>query len=569
MLLAVIFALWSGVASADDNNPVIGNPKAPKGGRIVIGRETYPKSLNLPVSGDLYSRLIYRLVVESLCQRNYQSGELVPLLAKRWQISDTKKVFTFYLDQRAKFSDGSAVTSKDVKAYWDLIHNPKNLVGATRANLSRFEKIEIVDNHTVKFFAKEVHYNNLEILCAINVTSHKFFLADGTDFNKSFSNKIFGSGPYLLKSVKKGKQVTVVRNKNYWASKLPQNIGRFNFDTVVFRTVEDDTVRFEMFKKGDLDFIEIDDPKRWKTQTNSDRFKKNWLIARRIDNLAPQGFAGMVINTRRPPLNDIRVRRALAHTLNRQKFIKDLFYGVFIRTASYWPNSIFANPTRKPIDFDLKAARKFLRQAGYNKVNSEGFLVKNGKVLRFEHLYSSKEQERYLTIWKNDLRKIGIDLKLTLLTWATLIKKWNNYEFDLSQLGWTSGLSPDPYPMWHSKFKDQPSGNNISGFSDPQLDKLIIESGKIFDRHERAKLFHKMDRILFNNHSWILRWYVPYLRIGYWNKFGFIPQAVPKYEGYALWDYVWYDQAKAKKLRKAMSKKQALVRDTGIRGPND
>ena len=569
MLLAVIIALWSGVASADDSNPVIGNPKAPKGGQIVLGRHTYPKSLNSPVSGDVYSSLIYRLIVENLCEINPESGEFVPLLAKRWQISDDKKIFTFYLDQRAKFSDGSAVTTKDVKAYWDIIHNPKNLVGARRADLNRFEKIEIIDNHTVKFFAKEAHFYNLNILCDYNVTSHKFFLADGTDFNKSFSNKLFGSGPYLLKSVKKGKQVTVVRNKNYWGSKLPQNIGRFNFDTVIFRTVDDDTVRFEMFKKGNLDFIEIRDPKRWKTQTNSDRFKKNWLIARRIDNLAPRGFAGMVINTRREPLNDVRVRRALAHTFHRKKFIKDLFYGMYDSTASYWPNSIFANPTHKPIDFDLKLARKILQEAGYTKVNNEGFLVKNGKVLKFEHLYSSKEQERYLTIWKNDLRKVGIDLKLTLLTWPTLIKKWNKYEFELSQLGWTSTLNPDPYGMWHSKFKDQPSGNNIAGFSDPQLDKLIIEAGKIFDRNKRAKLFHKMDSILFNNHPYILRWHKSYVLIGYWNKFGFIPQVIPKYEGYAHWHYAWHDQAKANKLQQAMSKKRALVRDAGIRGPND
>lgn len=569
MLLAVIFSLWSGVASADDNNPVIGNPDAPKGGRIVIGRSTYPKSLNAPVSGDLYSSLIYGLIVETLCEINSESGEYVPLLAERWSISDDKKIFTFYLNRRARFSDGSAVTTKDVKAYWDIIHNPKNLVGARRASLNRFEKIEIVDNYTVKFFAKDVHYNNLNILCGYNVTSHKFFLATGSDFNKSFSNKLFGSGPYLLKSVKKGKQVMVVRNKNYWGSQLPQNIGRFNFDTVVFRTVEDDTVRFEMFKKGNLDFIGIGDAKRWKTKTNSERFKKNWLIARRIDNLAPYGFNGMVINTRRKPLDDVRIRRALAHTLHRKKFIKDLFYGMYTRTASYWPNSIFANPTHQPIEFDLKVARKLLREAGYSKVNNKGFLVKDGKVLRFEHLYTGKEAERYLTIWKNDLRKVGIDLKLTMLTWPTLIKKWNNYEFELSQLGWTSGLNPDPYGMWHSKFKDQPSGNNIAGFSDPRLDQLIGESGKIFDREKRAKLFHEMDSILFNNHPYILRWYVNYLRIGYWNKFGFIPQVVPKYEGYALWHYAWYDQARDKKLQQAISNNRALVRDVGIRGPND
>ena len=551
------------------SNPVVGNPDAPKGGKVVLGLTAYPKSLNAPISGDLYSYWVYELVVENMCETNLETGEHVPLLAERWEISDDKKVFTFYLNKQAKFSDGTPVTTKDVQAFWDIVHNPKNIIGAVRSSFDRFSKIEVIDSHTVKIFAKQVHFTNMDTICgSFNVTSHKFWLAKGKDYNKSFNSKLFGSGPYLLKQVKKGKSIKLVRNKNYWGAHLPQNAGRYNFDTVIYRVVEDDMIKFELLKKGDLDMIGISDPKRWLEGTKTEKFNKNWIIARRIDSQSPEGFAGITINTRRKPYDDVRVRKALAHTLNRRKFIKDLYYGMYKPTASYWPNSIFANPQRKPTEYDLTQARELLKEAGFTKVNSDGILIKDGKPFVIRYNYVRKESERYLTIWKEDLLKVGIDIKLEQITWASLIKKWNKYEYDLSELGWTGSLNPDPFETWHSKFKDQPSGNNLPGFSDPRLDELIIKIGPMFDRNERSKLFHEMDKIMTSNYPYLLRWRLGYSRQAYWNKFSFIKTGVPRYGG-QLWQYGWYDAAKHKALKAALKADKALTKPVGIRGPHD
>ncbi len=567
--LFFVFLVSSVAAAEPSKNPVIGAPQAPKGGQIILGGTSYPKSLNAPISGDLYSYLVYELIVENMCETNLETGEHVPLLAERWDVSPDKKLFTFHLNKRAKFSDGTPVTTKDVQAFWDIVHNPDNIIGSVRAAFDRFSKIEIVDSHTVKIFAKQAHFTNMDTICgSFNVTSHKFWLAKGTNYNKSFNSKLFGSGPYLLQRVKKGRSIKLVRNKNYWGAHLPQNIGRYNFDRVIFRTVEDDTIKFELLKKGDLDMISISQPKRWMEGTQTDKFNKNWLIAQRVDSQSPEGFSGITINTRRPPYDDVRVRQALAHTLNREKFIKDLFYNMYKRTASYWPNSIFANPQRQPTDFDLKKARLLLKAAGFTKVNEDGILVRDGKPFVIDYHYVRKDSERYLTIWKEDLRKVGIDIKLKQITWASLIKKWNKYEYELSELGWTGALNPDPYETWHSKFKDQPSGNNLPGFSEPRLDALIMKIGPIFDRRARAKLFHEMDEILTSNYPYLLRWRLGYSRQAYWNKFGFIKGTVPRYGG-PLWHYAWYEAAKDKMLRVAMQADKALPKPVGVRGPRD
>ena len=552
------------------NNPVIGNPQATKGGTFVWGGLSYPKSLNYPISGDAVSKMLYELVVENLCQANLESGEYVPLLAESWQVSADQKVFTFHLNKKARFSDGTKVTTKDVKAFWDIVQDKSNLVGPVRASLDRFSKLEIIDNYTFKLYAKEARFSNFDSICQyFSVTSHKFYL--GKNFNKAFNNKLFGSGPYRLKSVNKGKKVVLVRNKNYWGKDLPQNIGRFNFDTFVYRVVNDLTVRFEVFKKGNIDMISFNVAKRWKTETNSEKFKKNWIIAQRVDNKEPRGFSGVIINTRRQPLDNLLVRKALAHTYNRKKFIKDLFYDSYQRHNSYFPNSIFANPNNKMIDFDIKKARKFLREAGYSKTNNNGILIdKTGEAFRLIFLYTSKTTERYLTIWKEDLRKVGIDLQLKQITWPTLVKKWDKYDFELAGILWNGALNPDPREMWYSKYRDQPSGNNLAGFVSPQLDKLIKDIGPVFDRTERAKLFQQMDTILFDNHPYILSWGLSYQRIAYWNKFSFIPQVIPTYASYLYaWQYTWHDKDKNKKLRQAMKAGKALPAPRGVRGPND
>ena len=555
---------------SDNINPRIGNPNAPHGGTLIIGRTSYPKSLNFPISGDLASKMVYQLVVENLCTLNAQSGEYVPLIAERWDISPDGKVFTFYLNKAARFSDGTLVTSKDVQAFWDILHNPKNIIGGVRAEMSKFNKFEVVDTHTVKIHAQTARFSNLSTLCYyFGVTSHKYYLAKGTDYNKSFSNKIFGSGPYLIDKVKKGKMVTLVRNKNYWGSHLPQNIGRYNFNKVVFKVVEDATIRFELFKKGKIDMFAFSDPKRWKTDTASEKFQRNWLVARRVDSKYPRSFRGIAINTRVKPFDDVRVRKALAHTYNRQRYINKLFYGIYEPLHSYWPGSIFSSPKNELIKFDLSVARKLLKEAGYSEINHDGLLVKNGRPLVVDYLYASKRQERYLTIWKEDLRKVGVDLKLELVTWPTLMKKLHNKEFALMFIGWGGALNPDPHSMWHSQFRDQKHGSNLSGFTAKELDDLLVKSGMMFDRQQRAKLFHRMDEILFNNHPFILHWSMSFLQIGHWNKFGFLPTVAPLHGGFnSVWQYAWYDRAKHTALQKAMQANKALPSIAGLKGPH-
>ncbi|MDE3268758.1 MAG: extracellular solute-binding protein [Pseudomonadota bacterium] len=540
-LIFMVVCLFNAAALDYNKNPIIGRADAPKGGTITIGRTSYPRSLNFPISGDLSSKMVFELVVENLCETNYQTGEVVPLLAKRWEVSSDGKVFTFYLNKKARFADGTPVTAKDVQASWDIIHNPANLIGGVRSDLNRFSKLEVVDQHTIKLHAKAARFSNITTLCyAFSVFSHKHYLADGKDFNKDFNTDIFGSGAYRVDKVKKGKLISLVRNKNYWGSNLPQNIGRYNFDRINFKIVDNATVRYELFKSGKIDMFAFSDAKRWATETSSKKFKQQLLVAKKVETQSPQKFRGIAINTRRKPFDDVRIRKAFAHTFDRKKFINKLFYGIYQPLNSYFPNSIFASAGNAMIEFDLAQARKLLTAAGYTKINKDGLRVKDGKPLIAEYLYASKNQERYLTIWKEDMRKVGIDIKLRLTTWATLMKHFHSKDFTFMFIGWGGDLNPDPHGMWHSKFRDTVSSSNLSGFTSQELDNLLVRVGSVFDRQQRAKIFKRIDSLLFENHPFILGWSINFIRLGYRNKFSFIKGTAPKHGNFrSIWQYAW------------------------------
>ena len=144
--------------------------------------------------------------------------EYMPLIAKSWEISDDKKVFTIKIDPRAKWADGKPITSVDVKFTYDTIMNPKNLTSVMRLYYCRLNPPEIIDKYTIKFTANTVHFKNLEMIAGFNVLPKHLF--EGKDFNKVFNMELPpGSGPYILTEVKEGRYYTLTRRKT---------IGRIN-----------------------------------------------------------------------------------------------------------------------------------------------------------------------------------------------------------------------------------------------------------------------------------------------------------------------------------------------------
>ncbi len=530
--------------------------------QLSLYNSEFPKSFNYFVDGSVDSAIVFGLVYETLMELDPNTLEYQPLIAKSIETSKDKKSFTVIIDSRAKWADGQQITTDDILFTFDTIMDPKNLTPVQRMFYSRFERPEIIDKYTVLFKAKTVHYNNLIALVDFSVLPKHLF--EGKDFNKSFTmNLPPGSGPYVLSEVKEGRYYELTRRKDYWADQLPHHKRTYNFARIKFKVIRDEEVAFEAFKKGDFDiFVDITG-KRWATETNSEQFQKNWIVKQKIYNYAPQGIYGLALNMRKSLFQDLRVRQAIFHLLDRKTMLEKFEYNQFESLSSYWPSLYGSNKSNPSIEYNPILAKKLLKEAGFTRLDKDGYLINDqGKNLEFTISYATDIYEKHLTLFVEDCKQIGVKVNLERISWATLIKKMDEYKFDTVMMGWSGTLFGEPEQLWHSKYAAELGGSNLPGYKNPEVDRLIDSMPPVFDVNERNKIIKKIDTIIYRDTPYVLFWGRNYSPLFYKNIFDTPKTVLSKYNSSRyLSDIIVYwrfDPVKYKKYEEALKSKTSL-----------
>jgi microcin C transport system substrate-binding protein len=401
--------------------------------------------------------------------------------------------------------------------------------------------------------AKEAHWNNfmyfassLTILPAHTYQGKNFL----EDLNWELPN---GSGPYKLGTYDKGNNIIFERRDDFWAKEARANQGVHNFDRIKVVVVRDENLTFEKFKKGELDFYNVLISREWVQETDFDKVQKGWIQKRKIYTLNPNGVSGVAVNMRRAPLDDVRVRKALAHLYNRELYMEKLFFNEYEYIDSYYPGSMYANPQNEHIEYSPEKAAQLLAEAGWTERDKQGLLVKDGKSFSLTLLYGQKTLERHLTIFQEDLKRAGIELNLKLLDWTAMFQLVDERNFDLVSVAWTGLLFPNPENAYDSSLADQENTNNIVGIKNDRIDEILEEYPTMFELDDRIAAVKEIDGLLYQEHPYLLGWYGPFERILYWNKFGMPDYHLNKFADHrnmiSLW---WYDEAKDKALQEAM-----------------
>ena len=299
------------------------------------------------------------------------------------------------------------------------------------------------------------------------------------------------------------------------------NVGLYNFDELRFIVVRDEKLTFEMFKKGDLDYYVVGRAQEWVQETDFDTVQRGLVQKRKIFNSEPWGFSGFAFNTRRAPLDDLRVRKALTLLVNRPLMIEKLAFNEYIPNGSYFPASIYENPDNPKNPYDPQMAVKLLEEAGWKDRDSQGRRVKNGQPLTVEMMYPTKTFEKYLTLYQEDLRNVGITLNLRFVTPETAFKLQNgDRQFQMAYTAWGGLLFPNPETSFSAMLADQRNNNNITGFKSARVDELSKRYDLSFDTQERIQIIREIDGLVANDYQYALLWTGPFTRVLYWNKFG-------------------------------------------------
>ncbi len=566
ILLLMAGPLWAGEEHFpqpgwQDQPSPLASPEALPGGELRVFAGPYPKSLNYYLDTSVLSLDVFNALYESLLDMHPLTLEFQPGLAARWSIGEDRKTFTLWLDENARWSDGQPVTAHDVAWTVQAILDPRNLTGPHKVDLERFEKPVVVNDREIRLVAREVHWKNLMTLAGLSILPRHIMATQ--DFNKINFEFPVVSGGYRLGELKEGFSCRLDRRPDAWRRDRPSSRYLGNFDRLTFLYFQERDNALEAFKKGTVDFYAVYTAHQWVHQTSGDRFDRNWIVKQKVQNYNPVGFQGFAMNTRRPPFDDVRVRKAMALLLNREKMNRTLMYDQYFLHRSYYED--LYDPEHacpfEPLPFDKEQARALLAEAGWKVQGDTGLLHKDGKPFRFNFLTRDSSTDKFMVIYQEDLKDAGIQMELVQKDWSAWMKDMDAFNFDMTWAAWGGGLWRDPEHQWSSAEADRQASQNITGFKNRRVDECIARQRTEFDLQKRQAILREIDAILVEEIPYVLLWNINYTRLLYWNKFGMPGHVLGKYgderAAYGLW---WYDEDAVSDLEAAQASGLALPR---------
>jgi microcin C transport system substrate-binding protein len=437
---------------------------------------------------------------------------------------------------------------------------------------------------TVKFTFKQGENRELPlILGQLTILPEHYW--KGRDFSKTTLEPPIGSGPYKIEKFDPGRSITYKRVKNWWGRYLPVNKGLYNFDVIHYDYYRDGTIALEAFKAGEYDYRAENSSKNWATAYAIPNVKKGLIRREEITHNRSSGMQAFAFNTRRDKFKDPRVRQALAHAFDYEWSNKNLFYGQYARTRSFFDNSELAatrvpegdelkllepyrgriptevftheyNPPRNDgsgsVRRNLRKASKLLNDAGWVIKGRKRVNEKTGKPLEFEVLLVSPLFERVVLPFAKNLEKLGVKARVRTVDPSQYRRRLDTFDFDIIVGGWGQSLSPgnEQRSFWGSRAADIEGGRNFIGIKNPVIDELIEKVIAAPDRKALVTSVRALDRVLQWGHWVIPHWHAKYDRVAHWDKFG--RPAITPLQGnqFLAW---WVDPKKEEALKSKLA----------------
>lgn len=481
--VAAVMLVWLVVARPAIATQDLATPD--DGDWLVAHLSAEPATLNPITATDAYASQINQYIYESLLKRDEQTTRLVPELAESWDVAEDHLTYTFHLKKGVAWQDGVPFTARDVVFSYQRIQDPKVDAAHQRNYYRDIDQLEMLDDYTVRFRYRVPYYRALEVCGEMPIVPAHLF-AEGDDFNlHPIGRQPLGTGPYRLIKWDTGEQIVLERDDRYWGIKP-------HLRRIVFKVVTDSTVALEVLKQHGLDVMSLR-PIQWSMQTRGKRFQQDFQKLKYY--LPSYNFIGW--NLRRPLFQDRRVRQAMTMLVNREPILKKILFGLgTVVSGPFYVNSPDYNQAIKPYPYDPKRALELLNEAGWTDHDGDRILDKDGVPFEFEFVISagSKFAEQLATILQENLKQVGIKMRIRKLEWAVFIQKIDAREFDACTLGWSLGWDSDPFQVWHSSQVDK--GSNFVGFVNEEADRIIVEARQEFDEVKRRQMYRRFHEII-------------------------------------------------------------------------
>lgn len=478
---------------AQDGQPGEAGPRP--GGRVVIGFQEEPNTLDPHKTAAGASWFIMDKLAGPLVWEHPETGEYLPGVFESWSSSDGGRVWTLRIREGVKFHSGKPLTAADVKATWDRALNPETKTVLANSMLGPIEKVEVVDDRTVRVTHKTPFGPFLYGLFLGGYThpiDPEALARHGDDYGRNPSSV----GPWIFKSWVTGSSITMTRNPDFkWAAPFFTNQGPAYPDELVVQYLIEDATRMAALEAGEVDIASV-------APTEVDRFKNNPQFE--LHSFLGQGVNLAVwFNTTRQPMDDVRVRQAINHALNRQAIIDAAIEGHGVEAHGPLPPTIWGywegveDISHK---LDLARANALLDEAGW-RAGAGGIRERAGKPLKLSlYIMPIDAWQRAAQMIQAQLKPVGIDVDIQSFEWGTLMQYLSEGRHDMNIMGYGYGDPDVLYLLFHSS--QIGTGANWVHYSTPELDALLEGQRSATNPAERAQLVADIQRYAVEKALW-------------------------------------------------------------------
>tara|TARA_R110002110_G_scaffold205066_5_gene416839 strand:+ start:14906 stop:16579 length:1674 start_codon:yes stop_codon:yes gene_type:complete len=489
-VLSCVFALTLIGCGGGESNVEQGNRE----GILHFGNGSEPQGLDPHVVTGVPENKILRALFEGLAVKNPYTLEPEPGVATHWDISADGRMVTFHINPQARWSNGDAMTAHDYVWSWQRALDPamgnlyaymlfpiRNAEAYATGKITDFAEVgvEALDDLTLQVSLNEStpyfiqlmdHYSTFALH---RPTIEKFGTATQRFTRWTRAGNMVSNGPFTLEEWLLNRRIVVAKSDTYW------DRDNVKLNGVVFYPTENIVSEERMFRVGQLHYtqdIPLDKIPAYQAMENSPYVQAPYL-----------GTYFYLVNTRRPPLDDVRVRKALSMAIDRETLNSSVLQNSNVPAYSITPPGTLGYEPPKLFSYDVEQARALLADAGYP--DGEGWPG-------MELTYNTSESHRKIAVALQQMWKDALNITVTLSNqeWKVYLDTVTQMEFDIARRGWI-GDYVDPNNFLDLYLTD--GGNNNTGFSDPRYDEMILElAPKAKTREERFAIFYEAETLL-------------------------------------------------------------------------
>jgi peptide/nickel transport system substrate-binding protein len=550
------------------------NADAPTGGSVTLGNTGGFDSLNPFVLKGTSPWQLPFFTHETLLGRSWDEPfTLYGLLAETVETDEERTWVEFTLREGTTFSDGSPLGIEDVMFSFELLGtqgHPRYLSLA-----SQIDSIEQTGPRSMRITFNEAN-RELALLAGLRPILSKAQW-EGRDFANAILQDVpLGSGPYTVTDYEPGRFVQLIRNPDYWGAGIPFRRGTHNYDSIKLDFYGDASVLFEGFKAGEISAVREFNAEAWESQYDFPAIARGDIVKSIIPHEKPSGMTGFVMNTRRAPFDDWRVRDALMHAFNFEYINDTMTGGVQPRITSYFSNSVLGKmdgPAQGrvaelltpyqdtlPVDAidgyllpvsDGSARNRAGIRAAMDQFEAAGYMVEDGMMrrgdgtpVRFTILIAkgSSEDVAIAELYLRALERLGIDADIETVDDAQYFSRTGDFDFDITTFRRSLSLSPgnEQKFYWGTEAADQPGSRNLMGARNPAIDAMIDAMVTARNSADFIAATRALDRVLTAERFVIPFWSYTEGRIAHVRQMKY-PATLPIYGDGPQWmPEVWW-----------------------------